>query len=120
MGKLILFVILVLCVGMAVPRTRTIMEAKARPVLDRVKVKIVPGRLQTMTDELSARVMRGEGYPGDWSYWLRREYTGNSMDPWGHEYYLKHIPDGFEVGSKGPDGVEGTRDDIKLRKLLRR
>jgi hypothetical protein len=120
MGKLILFLILVLCVGMAVPRTRTIMEAKASPVLNRVKAKIVPGRLQAMADEVSARVMRGEGFPGDWSYWLRREYSGNPMDPWNHEYYLKQVPDGFVVGSRGPDGVEGTTDDIKLRKMLRR
>jgi hypothetical protein len=120
MGKFILFLILVLCVGMAVPRTRTIMEARAKPVVDRLKAKIVPGRLQAMADELNARVMRGEGYPSDWSHWLQRDFTSNPMDPWGHEYYLKHIPDGFEVGSKGPDGVEGTTDDITLRKLLRR
>lgn len=119
MGKFILFIILVLCVGMSVPRTRTMMETKARPVLDHFKVKFVPGRLQAMSEELGARVMRGEGYPADWSYWLRREFSGSAMDPWGHEYYMRQIPDGFEVGSNGPDGVKGNADDIKFKKMLR-
>jgi len=119
MGKFILILILALCVGMAVPKTRTMMESKARPVLDHFKAKIVPGRLQAMSEELSARVMRGEGFPGDWSYWLRRDFSANPMDPWGHEYYMKQIPDGFEVGSKGPDGVQGNADDIKLKKMFR-
>ncbi|MHC5039604.1 MAG: type II secretion system major pseudopilin GspG [Planctomycetota bacterium] len=38
------------------------------------------------------------------------------MDPWGNEYkYLfpsKHLPKGFDVWSMGPDGQDGTDDDI--------
>jgi hypothetical protein len=120
MGKLILIVILALCVGMTVPRTRTIMEAQARPVLDHFKVKFVPGRLRAMADELGVRVSRGEGYPADWSHWLQRDFSGNPMDPWGHEYYLKQDVDGFVVGSMGPDGIRGNADDIKVTKSLRR
>ncbi|MFV2065753.1 MAG: type II secretion system major pseudopilin GspG [Pirellulales bacterium] len=37
-------------------------------------------------------------------------------DPWGNPYrYLvpgKHFPDAFDVWSLGPDGVDGTEDDI--------
>jgi general secretion pathway protein G len=37
-------------------------------------------------------------------------------DPWGHAYQYrlpgKHKPDGFDVWSMGPDGVDGSQDDI--------
>ena len=43
-------------------------------------------------------------------------YRGIPKDPWGNEYvYLSpgtHNPDGYDVLSPGPDGVEGGGDDI--------
>ena len=37
-------------------------------------------------------------------------------DPWGHDYvYLcpgKHNPNGFDIYSKGKDGIDGTADDM--------
>ena len=41
---------------------------------------------------------------------------GFAKDPWDHEWmYLvpgKHNPDSFDIWSVGPDGVDGTADDI--------
>jgi len=38
------------------------------------------------------------------------------LDPWGHPYHYRlpgmHNPDSFDVWSVGPDGVDGTKDDI--------
>lgn len=38
------------------------------------------------------------------------------LDPWGKPYHYRcpgvHNPDTFDVWSVGPDGVDGTRDDI--------
>lgn len=120
MGKLIMLIILVLGIAMAVPKTRTMMEAKAKPVLDHFKAKLVPSRLGAMADELGVRVSRGEGYPSSFSHWLEKDFTGSPMDPWGNEYYLKQDRGGFLVGSMGPDGVEGNADDIKVVKKLGR
>jgi hypothetical protein len=33
-------------------------------------------------------------------------------DPWGHPYVYRPEDDGFIVFSKGPDGIEGTGDDV--------
>ena len=42
------------------------------------------------------------------------------LDPWGHPYrYLEagvHNPDSFDLWSAGPDGVDGTEDDIGNRR----
>ena len=36
-------------------------------------------------------------------------------DPWGHDYVYvcpgKHNPDGYDLYSKGKDGIDGTEDD---------
>lgn len=38
------------------------------------------------------------------------------LDPWGHPYHYRspgiHHPERFDVWSDGPDGVDGTKDDI--------
>ena len=38
------------------------------------------------------------------------------LDPWGHPYHYRlpgtHNPDSFDVWSVGPDGVDGSEDDI--------
>jgi general secretion pathway protein G len=38
------------------------------------------------------------------------------QDPWNHDYIYvcpgKHNPNGFDISSAGPDGREGTDDDI--------
>ena len=120
MGKLIMLILLVLAVGMTVPKTRAMMEQRAKPVVDHFKAKVVPGRLGAMADELAVRVNRGEGYPASWSLWLEKDYTSDPKDPWGNEYYLKKDRFGFTVGSMGPDGIEGNRDDIKVTKELSR
>jgi general secretion pathway protein G len=44
-------------------------------------------------------------------------YTrGFAKDPWGHDWMYvapgKHNPDSYDIWSVGPDGVDGTADDI--------
>jgi type II secretion system protein G len=43
------------------------------------------------------------------------------LDPWGHPYHYHspgtHNPDSFDVWSVGPDGVDGSQDDIGNWKL---
>lgn len=114
MGKLIFIIIVLLGAGMAFPTTRAMMETKAAPVIDGVKAKVVPGRLEAMADQLEARVGRGEKFPNNWPGWLERDYSSSAQDPWGNLYFLEIGRNDFTVGSAGPDGQEGTPDDIKL------
>ena len=113
LGKIFLLLIVAFGIAMAVPSTRATMAKKAAPVMDGFKAKLVPGRLDAMADQLAVRVNRGEGYPSSWESWLRRDFTGEPMDPWGNIYYLQTNRRGFTVGSAGPDGVQGNDDDIK-------
>ncbi len=39
-----------------------------------------------------------------------REYNG---DPWKRDYVYKRLKNGYEIFSKGPDGEEGTEDDVR-------
>jgi len=118
-GKLIFIIIIVLGAGMAIPSTRAMMEAKAAPVINRVKAKVVPGRLQAMADQLEARLGRGEKYPNNWPGWLERDYSSSAEDPWGNLYFLEIGRRDFTVGSMGPDGKQGTPDDITLKRRPR-
>ncbi len=119
-GKLILLIILVLGIAMAVPSTRNAMMEKAAPVMNGVKAKLVPRRLETMADQLTVRVSRGEGFPGSWEGWLKRDYSGVPEDPWGNLYYFQQGRGSFTVGSMGPDGVQNNEDDIKVTRQLGR
>lgn len=42
------------------------------------------------------------------------EYMNNRdiSDPWGHDYVMACVGDRFVVRSFGPDGLDGTADDI--------
>ena len=40
------------------------------------------------------------------------EYLTEEKDPWGRLYVYKLMTDGFQLFSSGPDGVEGTEDDV--------
>jgi len=120
LGKIILLVIVVLGIGMAIPSTRAAMMDKAAPVMNGVKAKLVPARLEAMADQLEVRVNRGEGFPNNWEGWLQRDFSSAPEDPWGHLYYLQQSRGSFTVGSVGPDGTQNTDDDIKVTRRLGR
>ena len=107
--------VLLLIVGMTVPKTRVILLDVIRPVTDRVRNRMVPGRLKGMGTQLDIRVKRIGYLPEgeEWGQWLRSGYSGSPLDPWGNQYYSTSIRrGGFVIGSMGADGVQGTDDDI--------
>lgn len=120
LGKLFLLVILALGIGMAVPSTRAQLQDAARPIMNKYKAKLVPSRLESVANQLEARMGRGRDFPADWEVWLTREFSGVPEDPWGHLYYLETNRAGFKVGSSGPDGTMRTPDDIVLERRLGR
>ena len=112
MGKIILILFVVLGAAMAIPSTRAKLTDAAAPIMNGFRGKLVPGRLEAMVDQLNTRMERGAGMPDSWEGWLRRDYSGEAQDPWGNPYYLENGRRGYTVGSMGPDGVQGTEDDI--------
>lgn len=119
--KLIMLLFVVLAVAMAVPSTRAQIESDAiRPVMDAIGSRIVPGRLEAMADQIDSRLGRGEGLPGNFEGWLRRNYTSSEFDPWDNLYYVRSSRRAYTVGSMGPDGVQGSEDDITVTRDLAR
>lgn len=117
--KLIMWLFVALAVAMAVPSTRVAIEARAiQPVMDRIGERIVPGRLEAMADQLDARLRSAEGLPAGFEGWLRRDYTNSELDPGDHVYFLETGRRSYTVGSMGPDGVQGTEDDITVERPL--
>ena len=116
--KLVMMAFLVLAVGMAVPSTRSQIAASVRPVKDEMGARLVPRRLEVMSDQLDVRMGRGEGLPANFDGWLRRDYSGSPQDPWGQNYYLITTRRDYTVGSMGPDLLQGTEDDISETRRL--
>ena len=107
-----------LAVAMAVPQSRQALQDQFRPYWDRVSASFVPRRVNAMADQLDVRLSRAEGLPARFDGWLRRDYTGSEFDPWGNMYYLQANRRNYRVGSMGPDGVQGTEDDIYVERPL--
>ena len=117
--KLFLFLLALLAVGMAIPSTRAEIRSRAvTPVFDEIGGRLAPGRLEAMADQLDVRLGRGEGLPGAFDAWLRRDYTGPEQDPWDNPWFIRANRRSYTVGSMGPDGAEGTPDDITVERDL--
>jgi len=112
--KLIMLAFVALAVGMAIPSTRAQIADSVRPVKDEIGKRIVPRRLNVMADQLRVRLERAEGLPENFYGWLRRDYSGVPEDPWDNVYYLQAGRRDYTVGSMGPDGIQGTPDDITV------
>ena len=110
--KLIMLAFVTLAIGMAVPASRARIVEQFRPIKDRVGASLVPRRLEVMANQLDVRLNRGEGLPDGFEGWLRRDYTGSEFDPWNRLYYIERGRRSYTVGSMGPDGLQGTADDI--------
>jgi hypothetical protein len=117
--KLFLLLLAVLAVGMAIPSTRSEIQSRAvTPVMDAVANRIAPGRLEAMADQIDVRLGRGEGLPANFEGWLRRDYSGPELDPWERPWYIESGRRSYTVGSMGPDGEQGTTDDIAVTRDL--
>lgn len=112
--KLIMLAFVALAVGMAIPSTRQQIADSVQPIKDEIGERLVPRRLEVMADQLDVRLDRAEGLPDNFHGWLRRDYSGVPEDPWDNVYYLSEGRRDYTVGSMGPDGVQGTPDDITV------
>ena len=119
--KLVGLAFMALVIAMVIPSSRQKLRQDVfKPILDNVKGRLVPGRLNGMADQLEFRLGRAEGFPGNFEGWLRRDFTGVPEDPWGNVYYLQVGRRDFTVGSAAGDGQPGTDDDITVTRPLAR
>ncbi len=118
--RLFLLCLAVFAVAMAVPSTRAQIQARGvAPVMNAIGARLAPGRLTAMADQLDVRLGRGEDLPaGNFPAWLRRDFSGSDFDPWGNSWYIQVGRRDYTVGSMGPDGQQGTEDDITERRSL--
>lgn len=118
--KLLLLCLLALGVAMAVPSTRAqIQERAVTPVRDNIGRRLVPRRLDAMANQLDVRLSRAERLPVDnFGAWVRRDYSGPELDPWDNPWYLQVGRRQYTVGSMGPDGQQGTGDDLTVSRNL--
>ena len=77
----------------------------------RTMAGVIPSQAQGL--EALAKKPTGNPVPKTW-HKLTDETT--LIDPWGHPYQYrnpgKRNPSGYDIYSLGPDGVDGTPDDI--------
>lgn len=117
--KLFMLLLIALGVGLAVPSTRA--EINRQTVVrarDYIGMRLDPGRLEAMANQIDVRVGRAEGLPGDFQAWIRRDYTGPERDSWGTPWYIGGSRGIYIVGSAGPDRERGTADDITVTRRL--
>lgn len=120
MKNIVFLALFLLAVAMAIPSTRQkLLNDVIHPARDGLLTKLVPGRLEAMADQIDVRLQRAEGFPGNWDGWLRRDYSGVPEDPWGNIYYLEAGRREYTVGSMGPDGQQGTADDVRVTRRIR-
>ena len=119
--KVVGFAFVALIIAMVIPSSRaTLREDVFTPVVDNIKGRLVPRRLNAMADQLEFRLGRAQGFPGNFEGWLGRDFTGAPEDPWGNVYYLRVGRRDFTVGSAAADGEPGTEDDITVTRQLDR
>lgn len=69
----------------------------------------------TQQQGLEAMVIQPSSDPKP-KMWVQLSKPEALNDPWGHKYQFrnpgKHNPSGYDVYSFGPDGMDGTNDDV--------
>lgn len=126
MNRLIAFVV-IMAVIWALPPVRERLAVAVQPVLERLgpvgqailrpaQREAAKKQITSITRVIASRLEEGERPPvGSLESWIRRHIPELSgRDPWNRPYWSDE-PRGrrvYIIGSNGPDGVQGTEDDI--------
>ena len=125
MKKFGIFIVL-LALAWAIPPARMRLTAFAAPVLHKlgpVGDKLLsPTRRYATQNEVTAiaRMIANDQDEGrqlpeerTFNYWLvRRVRSEDGIDVWGNKFWMKRTQKIVTVGSNGPDGERGTKDDV--------
>jgi len=80
--------------------------------LKRTATVMVKNDLRVMAQEIQTWSLDHGGLPSS----LEEVFGRQPRDPWGRPIIYRREGSGFQLISKGPDGLEGTEDDISIRR----
>ncbi len=115
MFKLILMFMVGLAAALYFPTSRAVVMEYAAPVLNPAFRLATKAEIEKLARDLQ-NYERETGRlpePRQFGSWLEGRYAGDATrDSWGNTYVLVIRPRAFDVLSLGPDGRQGTADDI--------
>ncbi len=80
--------------------------------LRQTRIATVRADLRSLAQDIESKYLTEGEYPDS-----LQEVKGRvPEDPWGHPIIYRKLDGGFELISAGPDGIEGTEDDIVVRR----
>ena len=118
MGKLFLFLLIALGIGLYIPRSRAVILDTVSPVLQPVFRWQTNSEMEKIARDLISSGTSAGSIPEDqqsFERWLGNEYVGedSGRDAWGNTYQLRMAQDSFALVAAGPDGQVGTPDDLQ-------
>ena len=117
MGRLVLFAILALIAGLAIPKTRPHIVERATPLLYPVHKWQTESEMEQIGREIASYERTYYKLPvgrHNFDRWLSNEFQEESAkDTWGTRYEMRVWPDSFAILSAGPDLEIETDDDLR-------
>ncbi|MGI9625864.1 MAG: hypothetical protein ACR2QM_03435 [Longimicrobiales bacterium] len=123
MGKLFLFMLVVLGAALYFPDSRARLVSRVEPLIEPA---LAPIRLRETKSELKKIAQDLQGYERFYDKvptnddmfrnWLYNQYLApsNYQDSWGREFGYRVWPDSFAIVSAGPDQNFMTADDMMV------
>lgn len=115
MFKIILMLLVGLAAALYFPRSRAVVMEYAAPVLNPAFRLATKAEMEKLSRDLrnyereTGRLPEARQFSG----WLEGRYAGDATrDSWGNTYILIVRPRAFDIVSMGPDGRQGTSDDL--------
>lgn len=115
MFKIILMLLVALAASLYFPRSRAVVLEYAAPVLNPAFRLATRAEMERIARDLQNYERESNRFPEarEFGAWLNGRYAGDATrDSWGNTYVLVPRQRTFDVVSLGPDGRQGTDDDI--------
>jgi hypothetical protein len=115
MFKLIVILLVALGAAFYFPSSRAVLLDKAGPLLNPAFRLATKAELEKVSRDLETyeRETNRLPPPREFTAWLEDRHAGDAThDSWGNSYVLVVRSNAFDVISLGPDGRQGTRDDL--------
>jgi len=117
--KLVLMIIFGFVAARDFPDSRQMIIDEAMPVLQPVLVWNAENEMEGLSRAVRTQARETYKLPTscEWSSWLDVNFSGDGgKDPWGRVCSFRSWPDSFAIQSYGPDGVQGSPDDLRIAK----
>jgi len=116
-GRFLILLLILLGVGLYLPRTRETILTTARPLMAPVNRWMTNQELTRISEDLEILEGSEGALPirrGEFDAWLERRYPqeASRVDAWGTRYRLEVSLSSFRVVSAGADRTFQTEDDL--------